>query len=570
MLPLEFILTDAHFVIALMAALACFATCWLYLDAWTGDRDTKDLLKWVGFGVLAIGMVVTATEVEPSFLGQTLLGNLDSLGMLLRLAGYAILAAGLAMDPLQPVPEIHLDEELQKEGIEDAPAPVAAVPAASEAKPVPVHAHHAAHHAKHKGHKHGHGFGAVILGGLNTLLPLAAGAVTYLYWRRAYPGLERHLKPVMRAFAWFTAFELVDLSTLARGTSDPRLQSVVAPFGPLWSLAHILLAVAAVILGLWVWQYLTKRVQTQLFMVITTACMVIFLVTTVSFTFLLMSRVQTQAFSSLETTAKVLNTSIAAQQAEAVSDAEVAAEDPAVAAAVTARDHTGLSAHLSNFLTTKKLSSLVITNESGQVLLRAEDPANWGDSLSSDTQVARALVGKGTSGLVSAEGTLAPRLVMRATTPLRDSQGLIVGTVAAAFTIDNAFVDGLQRTTGLASAMYSGPTRVATTLLSPDGTSRLVGVKETNTAVTNAVLTHGKTWSGLATIGSRSYLAVYAPLRDADNAPVGMLFVGEPQVLLLQAAGRSIELTFLIAVALLIVAVYPVHRISKSLAEQLH
>jgi hypothetical protein len=56
---------------------------------------------------------------------------------------------------------------------------------------------------------------------------------------------------------------------------------------------------------------------------------------------------------------------------------------------------------------------------------------------------------------------------------------------------------------------------------------------------------------------------------DADNVPVGMLFIGQPQFLLLQAAGQSIELTFMISVFLLVAAVWPVHLISRSLARQL-
>jgi hypothetical protein len=548
MLPLEFMLTDAHFAIGLLAALACFATCWLYLDAWTGKRRAwKEFLKWVGYGVLAIGFVVTATEVEPAFLGQTLFGHIGVIGATLRALGYVVLAVGLALDPLQPIPEVKSD-------FEKAQIP-AAVPGSEKPGTAPEPQKTA----------------GVIGGGVAQLgLPLLAGAVMFLYFRRATKGLERHLKPVAWAFAWFTLFELLDLAVLGRGTDDPRLYSIMAPFGPLWLVAHAVLAVAGVVLGLWVWQYLTKRLQTQLFMVLTTACLVIFLVTTVSFTFLLMSRVQTQAFGSLETTAKVLNTSIAGQQAKTSADAEVVAENPAVATAIANRDHQRLAQLTKDFLTTRRQSSLVITNESAQVLVRAEDPANWGDSISSDSQVARAAIGKSTSGLVPSEGALSPRLMMRATTPVRNTAGAIIGTVTVGFMVDNAFVDGLKQTTGLASAMYSGPVRVATTLLAPDGSSRALGVKETRTDITSTVLEHNKTWSGLVKTGGQTYLAVYAPLRDTDNAPVGMLFIGQPQVLLLQAAGRSIELTFLIAVLLLIIAIVPVHLISRSLAGQLH
>lgn len=574
MLPVEFILTDAHFAIGMLAALACFATFWLYFDAWLGQREWKDFFKWLGYGVLALGFMLTAAEVEPAFLGQSSLGHIGWVSLLLRSFGYAVLAIGLALDPLQPIPQHPATDVLGPAGVAPAeapkrrwwqfgrqPKPAVSPPPPPPPTPTPT--------PPSPPQQLGAGF---VLGvsSLRTVLPLLAGTVLFLYWRRAFTGLERHLKPVMWAFVWFTAFELVDLAALGRGTDDPRLYSIVAPFGPLWILGHGLLAVAAVVLGLWVWQYLTKRLQTQLFIVLTAACLAIFLVTTVSFTFLLMARVQEQAFNSLETTTKVLDTAIAGQQAETTAAAEVVAGNSAVAAAVVAHDHARLAQLQSNFLAAKGQSSLVITNDSAQVLLRAEDPADWGDSVSSDSLVSRALVGKVGHGLSAEEGALAPRLVMRSAVPIRNAAGLIVGTVTAGFTVDNAFVDGLRKSTGLSASIYSGSTRVATTLVASDGRTRAVGVTESNKDVTNTVLKGNKTWSGLISSDGQSYLAVYAPLRDADNASVGMLFIGQPQILLLQAAGKSIELTFLIAVGLLVLAIVPVHLISKSLANQLH
>jgi len=59
------------------------------------------------------------------------------------------------------------------------------------------------------------------------------------------------------------------------------------------------------------------------------------------------------------------------------------------------------------------------------------------------------------------------------------------------------------------------------------------------------------------------------PLKDVDNNPVGMLFVGKPQVGVLQAAGRSIEMTFLVAVILLVLSIIPAYFISKYLTNQI-
>ncbi|HSX35793.1 MAG TPA: cache domain-containing protein [Patescibacteria group bacterium] len=550
MLPLQFFGQNVHFAISLFAALVFFAVFWLYFDAWTASRDNKDLVKCGGFLLVALSFVLHSTLIEQSVLGTSQLGAIaDTLATVLRIVGYVGIIIGQLVDPLQDKPQLEgLDTSQFSDTEKAAPPAKSSVANTKKARAV--------------------GFGsAANLSHL--LLPLSAFTIAGLYWRRATTGLERHLKPLAIAFCFLTGFEVLSLASLWRSTDNPIVARLVAPFGPLWIAEQVFLLIGSVVLGWWVWRYLTRRFLSQLFMVFTTLTLAVFLVTTVSFTFLLVKNVQNESLSNLQTASNVLKYALSAKEAETLANASSVAESSDVVSAVLAKDNKALANLTSTFLHDKKQSSLIITTASGQVLLRAEDPARYGDSLSSDTLVRRALIGEPRSSISAQDGVLAPVVFVRSTTPIRDAAHNIVGTVTVGLEADNAFVDGIKHSTGLDSAVYAGNVRSATTFVAPDGVSRLVGVKDTNASVQSTVLQKGKSFNGSVSILNRQFLAVYAPLKDIDNTVVGMLFIGVPQASILQDAGHSIELTFIVTAILLVLSIVPAFLISKYITKQL-
>lgn len=533
MLPLQFFGQNIHFAISLFAALVFFAVFWLYLDAWMARRDIKEFVKWLGFLLLAISFLVNATSIEQSVLGKSLLGSVtETVSLILRLVGYAAVILGQVLDPLQEIPKV---KGLHKKDF-------------NKSKAV--------------------GLGSVA-NASHLLAPAGALAIAVLYWRRATTGLERHYKTVAISFGVLFGYEVLSFTNLWRSSSNPIIAQYVASFGPLWVIEQILLLVAVTLLGRWVWQYLTRRFMSQLFMIFTSLTLAIFLLTTIGFTFLLVNNVQKSSLDDLQTAAGVLNYAINSKKSETLANAQSVAENPEIARSIVAQNHDALVSLTSNFLHDKKLSSLVLTDASGRVLLRAEDPSRFGDSLSSNTMVKRAVIGQSASGVVSLEGVQAPVVVLRSAEPVYDSNGTVVGTTIASLIINNAFVDGIKQATGLDSTVYAGNVRSATTLVAPDGRSRWVGVKETNRSVQSKVINNHQLFKGAVSIQNRQYLAVYAPLKDIDDTVIGMLFIGQPQTAVLRAAGRSVELTFVITACLLLLAIIPAYVIANYLAKQL-
>lgn len=551
MLPLQFFGQDAHFIIGLFAALVFFSVFWLYFDAWLDKRKSKDTFKWVGFLLLSISFVVYATIIEQTVSGRSPLGNSsETISQSLRVVGYVFVLIGVTIDPIQKKPKL--------KGIERG----------FFSKFKPSAKKNTNSDSKLSNGLLSSGFGGLV-NPLNFLPPIGALAICFLYWRKATTGLERHLKPVAIAFTLLFGFELLNLVSLWSNSSNPVIEKLAAPFSSVWIVDELLLLAAVAVLAKWVWQYLTKRFISQLFMIFISMVTGTFLITTVCFTYLLVSSVQSSALDNLNTAASVLKYAISTKKAETLADSETVAENPSIVSAVSANDHDQLVNLTSSFLYSKGESSLIITNSNAEVLLRAENPDSYGDSLSSNTLIRRALIGESASSVSTENGALSPVLYIQSATPIKNSQQQVVGASVVSFAVDNAFVDGIKHSTGLESSIYASNTVSATTFTTPDGVSRWVGLKETNQTIDHTVLANNKTYKGSLSILNQQYLGVYQPLDNVDNTVVGMLFIGQPSTDILKTAGHSVELTFIVTAALLILSIAPAFLLAKMITREL-
>lgn len=558
---LQFFSQNAHFVINLFAALACMGICWLYFDAWSNRHALKELFKWTGFAALGASFLFQATIIEQSVLGKSLLGHW-TVGLVIasRVIAYTLIVLGQITDPLQAVPKntgLALDEDAQAET--DLAAKQDAV------IPTKIAVTNDSSGENNKA--------AAILPivSLSTklLLPFGGLAIAGLYWRRATTGLERHLKPVAKAFLLFAISDAIALVSLLRTTSNPLLYTWVAAFGWIWWLQQLALLGGVVILGLWTWSYLLERFFSQLFMIFSSMVVIVFMVVSVGFTGLLLRNIQSDTLVNLKTAANVLNYALTAKQGETASAAAQLAGSSDVATSIGARDREKLNSLTTDYLSDKKLTGLIITNQSGQVLLRAEDTDQWGDSLSGDALVKRALLGLNQSTISVLEGVGSPSVHVRSAVAVKDATGNVVGSIVTSLALDSAFVDGIKQSTGLQSSVYGASTLAATTLTTANGKTRSVGVKLSDANIKNQVLVSGKSYSGVANLQNRQMLAVFLPIKDVDNASIGMLLIAQPQSSILATAGHSVELTFLITAALLLLSILPIYYIVKSLTKQL-
>ena len=351
MLQLQFLLINAHFTLNLLTALVCFAVSWLYFDAWLGRRDVKESTKSLGFFLLSLAFVVHSTYIEQSVLESPILATdlIKILTAVFKFGAFLVLIIGQIIDPIQPLPSYR--KELDKTG---------------------------------------RGFGLIkkkrgakaimILGSIPLIdivpfaFPIIIGITAFLYLRRATLGLEHHLRIIGYSLFLLSISEVLGLVSIFRGSDNITIENLVAPFAIFWIIEHVFLIFFILLLGRWVWSYLTKRLETQLFIVFNAVTLTVFLLTAIFFTSVSLSNLRNDILNNLKTNVAVLQYTIDAKKAEALSDAQVIAQNPEVVKAIVDEKRADLvDLSVANLLAKNK-DFLVVLDKNGGILVRADDP----------------------------------------------------------------------------------------------------------------------------------------------------------------------------------------------------
>lgn len=517
----QFLWENFHFAINLFTALAFFSIFWLYFDAWTERKTLKEGLKILGFLLLSLSFLAHAVFIESSDLTSSILGGgiNEKVAMIMRNFGYLLLVVGLVADPLIPKPKL------------------TAFTLSNVALPY-------------------------------LLSPVMAVMAAWLYLRRATIGLENHTKQVSLAFFMFAFYELLSILSLFVNNPNVDIFRLVVPFGPIWIAAHLVLLIGAGILIKWAFSYLLKRINTQLFIIFTTTTLSVFLLTTISFTFLLLKNLSDETLIRLGTDVSVLSFALDAKKSEAQASAAILAQNTQIIEAIATKDRKILAPAAEELLISRKVNSVVIVDDSGQVIARGEERDRIGDSLSNNSLVKRALIGENVSSLMTQESVLAPMVLVRAAVPIK-SGDKVVGATVVAVSLDNNFLDGVKKISGLEMGIYGNDVLSATTISDLRGVTRPIGTKETREEIKNKVLIKGEEYSGIVSLLNTSYFAVYHPLKDVDNEVVGMLLAGRPSSSVFETARKSIEMTFLITVVLMVLSILPSYLVAKYIFNQL-
>lgn len=135
------------------------------------------------------------------------------------------------------------------------------------------------------------------------------------------------------------------------------------------------------------------------------------------------------------------------------------------------------------------------------------------------------------------DGQPADAMALFAAHSIRGPDGTVRGILAAGVALNHAYylVDQVQqmlfedrfyagKRAGTAT-LFLGATRIATTVLQPDGT-RAVGTRVSD-EVGARILANGAPWSGRAWVVNDWYLSRYDPIRDPSGKVIGILYIGE-------------------------------------------
>ena len=375
--------------------------------------------------------------------------------------------------------------------------------------------------------------------------------IFYLAFRQYKFEFKKTLKPFLLAFLFFSAG-----AALSAFAGEDVL-------GILWILAHVLELFGFIVLGFWVFQYLGLRVREELVLIFVSSALLISIVVTLAFSIILVGQIEGETRASLLTNVKVLDLYVGRLKEEAFAKTRLLGETTNLASLLAAHNFAELERVAGEMLQNEKLEFLTIVDEGGNVVLRATLPTQRGDSLSKDRAVSSALAGNAFSDIAFSP---IEQFSVRASAPLV-SKGKIVGALVAGFLLDNATADNLKKITGLEVSIIEKDTIVATTLFNPDGRTRSVGVKITDTEVLSSVLEKGEGLTLRTEILSRPALASYLPIKNNQGDIVGALSSVKPQREILDLVNAVNQLTLVTVAILMLIFAVPIYFITRRLSE---
>ncbi|WP_075355341.1 methyl-accepting chemotaxis protein [Desulfovibrio sp. DV] len=164
---------------------------------------------------------------------------------------------------------------------------------------------------------------------------------------------------------------------------------------------------------------------------------------------------------------------------------------------------------------------VIFTDAAGTVLATAGEASDLAAAVKA--RAADTAAGRDSEGFAAVSGD---RLPFLASAPVRKDGKVVGGVVVGAdLAAKHTLVDSLKTMLGAEATLFSGSTRVSSTIQS--GQSRVVGTSITDQEVVSTVLGQGKLVIKHLTLFDKPFIAAYWPLLDAAGKPMGIAFIGK-------------------------------------------
>ena len=263
--------------------------------------------------------------------------------------------------------------------------------------------------------------------------------------------------------------------------------------------------------------------------------------------------------------------------------------------ALLEKDIQTLKTELEKIRKRESLDMLTLTDQNGQVIVRARDSSVSGDNQAHDELVSRALSGRKVIGATvilsreqlvkegrgvaeqayikfiptpkakpSLETEQTSAMCIKAAAPVFGYDGSLIGVLYGGNLLNRNYkiVDKVKeivyqgvkykgKDIGTAT-IFQGDLRISTNVKAQDG-SRAIGTRVSE-EVRKQVLVKGLPWIGRAFVVNNWYIAAYEPVKDIKGKIIGILYVGILEEKFIDMRNRAIEMFLGITLAGMIIA----------------
>jgi len=194
------------------------------------------------------------------------------------------------------------------------------------------------------------------------------------------------------------------------------------------------------------------------------------------------------------------------------------------------------------------IDNIVVTDAAGTIMSSTSETDVAGSNISSRNTIKMALAGDTFSSIEQDENSV---YSVNASSPIFEN-GAIIGVIYTSYNLDNAeFVDHLKEMTGDEFTIFSGDTRINTTLVQ-DG-KRVVGTT-LDPKIANLVINEKQEYTGRARLFGKNFITAYYPIMSGDGKSVtGVMYSGMDYAEIEKTFFNNIIIIFIIAIISIII-----------------
>ncbi len=228
------------------------------------------------------------------------------------------------------------------------------------------------------------------------------------------------------------------------------------------------------------------------------------------------------AKAAAQTSMKVMEQQYAAEGTLLSSNCTALAGDSHVSDLLSGNAETINDTNWKTYCLFRSYTGAVLFDANGKVLASGVTCLSRGDDLSSNGCVAKVLSEGESAYQMQAEGDAG--YMLEAAAPIQSNSKVSGGIMMLQDISKTKFVDTLKEMTGDDYTVFSGSTRIATSLLDKNG-DRMVGT-EMDAGIAKQVLEEGAVYSDSVKINGIDYISLYSPLQNCNGDITGALFTG--------------------------------------------
>lgn len=317
-------------------------------------------------------------------------------------------------------------------------------------------------------------------------------------------------------------------------------------FGVPWLISIAFTFLAFVFIGKWAWHFIKSRFFLRTFISFLSIASIVSSLGSLVFTILIFQIVEENNYKIMTEGAKTQYLVMEDRSNTALVLARSIANEQGLAVKIQDDEYYNLFDKSEEQLLSSGMDILRIYDSTGRVVVSLSDERDR-NQVFEDDLLQRVLQDKKPIKSFDREPhVLSPLVIARGIYPIIENDEA-VGAVEVGYKFDTAFVDFSKGKTGLDVTIYTDVRRSATTIMQQDGISRWIGTNETSWEVIKKVLTEGRSTSlSLDRLGE-NYYSAFEPIRNYYGDIIGMVSVGTPTYVLLEATRQQLLFIFLVA-----------------------